>query len=256
MDTQFWSKRLWSLGVSKFFLIKNLTTGLFMKICPQCNQIYDDTENFCQTDGSVLVSPRQSAETVIVKAPATNFQHSQPVTKQPNLHLISGAILLLAIIAVGFAVAYFTTKNDDSKKETVAKSEVKENANSNVSVKVADKELNTTPPLSVEAVKGLLQKWEAAQDKQSFSAYQDCYGSPFKGIKTTNKSETVYDYSGWMADRRKMLNTAIEKLTDMVSPEIHPKAKVVKDLAAGAVLMASIAAAVIGLIVFLPKVVN
>ena len=51
-----------------------------------------------------------------------------------------------------------------------------------------------------------------------------------------------------------MLNTAIEKLTDMVSPEIHPKAKVVKDLAAGAVLMASIVAAVIGLIVFLPKI--
>jgi undecaprenol kinase len=52
-----------------------------------------------------------------------------------------------------------------------------------------------------------------------------------------------------------MLNTAIEKLTDMVSPEINPKAKVVKDLAAGSVLMASITAAVIGLIVFLPKVV-
>jgi diacylglycerol kinase (ATP) len=51
-----------------------------------------------------------------------------------------------------------------------------------------------------------------------------------------------------------ILNTAIEKLTDMVSPEIHPKAKVVKDLAAGAVLMASIVAAVIGLIVFLPKI--
>jgi len=51
-----------------------------------------------------------------------------------------------------------------------------------------------------------------------------------------------------------ILNTAIEKLTDMVSPEIHPKAKVVKDLAAGAVLMASITALVIGLIVFLPKV--
>lgn len=50
-----------------------------------------------------------------------------------------------------------------------------------------------------------------------------------------------------------MLNTAIEKLTDMVSPEIHPKAKVVKDLAAGAVLIASIVSAVIGLIVFMPK---
>jgi diacylglycerol kinase len=51
-----------------------------------------------------------------------------------------------------------------------------------------------------------------------------------------------------------MLNTAIEKLTDMVSPEIHPKAKVVKDLAAGAVLLASIVAAVIGLIIFFPKI--
>jgi diacylglycerol kinase (ATP) len=52
-----------------------------------------------------------------------------------------------------------------------------------------------------------------------------------------------------------MLNTAIEKLTDMVSPEIHPQAKVVKDVAAGAVLMASIVAAAIGLLVFLPKVI-
>jgi diacylglycerol kinase len=52
-----------------------------------------------------------------------------------------------------------------------------------------------------------------------------------------------------------MLNTAIEKLTDMVSPEIHPKAKVVKDLSAGAVLVASIVAAIIGLIIFLPKIV-
>lgn len=51
-----------------------------------------------------------------------------------------------------------------------------------------------------------------------------------------------------------MLNTAIEKLTDMVSPELNPKAKVVKDLAAGAVLVASVVAAVIGCLVFWPKV--
>ena len=53
-----------------------------------------------------------------------------------------------------------------------------------------------------------------------------------------------------------MLNTAIEKLTDMVSPEFSLKAKVVKDLAAGAVLMASFVAAVVGLIVFLPKLIE
>lgn len=51
-----------------------------------------------------------------------------------------------------------------------------------------------------------------------------------------------------------MLNTAIERLTDMVSPEIHSDAKVVKDIAAGAVLMASMAALAIGFIVFLPKI--
>ena len=51
-----------------------------------------------------------------------------------------------------------------------------------------------------------------------------------------------------------MLNTAIEFLTDIVSPVYNQKAKMVKDVAAGAVLIASIAAVVIGLIVFLPKI--
>ncbi|MCB0397845.1 MAG: diacylglycerol kinase family protein [Flavobacteriales bacterium] len=49
-----------------------------------------------------------------------------------------------------------------------------------------------------------------------------------------------------------MFNTAIETLTDMVSPEYHKSAKAVKDLAAGAVLISAIAAAVIGAIVFIP----
>jgi diacylglycerol kinase (ATP) len=51
-----------------------------------------------------------------------------------------------------------------------------------------------------------------------------------------------------------MLNTAIEKLTDMVSPQINEQAKIVKDLAAGAVLIASLTAFIIGIIVFLPKI--
>jgi diacylglycerol kinase (ATP) len=50
-----------------------------------------------------------------------------------------------------------------------------------------------------------------------------------------------------------MLNTAIEFLTDIVSPHYNPKAKKVKDVAAGAVLISAIAAVVTGLIVFLPK---
>ena len=50
-----------------------------------------------------------------------------------------------------------------------------------------------------------------------------------------------------------MVNTAIEFLTDIVSPDYNLKAKKVKDVAAGAVFIASTAAVVIGVIIFLPK---
>ena len=50
-----------------------------------------------------------------------------------------------------------------------------------------------------------------------------------------------------------MLNTAIEFLTDLASPEFHPLAKKTKDVAAGAVLFSSIIALIIGLLVFIPK---
>ena len=50
-----------------------------------------------------------------------------------------------------------------------------------------------------------------------------------------------------------MLNTAIEFLTDIASPGYNLQAKKVKDVAAGAVLMTAIAAVIIGVLVFLPK---
>ena len=49
-----------------------------------------------------------------------------------------------------------------------------------------------------------------------------------------------------------LFNTAIEKLVDLVSPERHPVAGRVKDIAAGAVLICAVAAAIIGLIIFIP----
>ncbi|MCB0804830.1 MAG: diacylglycerol kinase family protein [Bacteroidales bacterium] len=50
-----------------------------------------------------------------------------------------------------------------------------------------------------------------------------------------------------------LVNTSVEYLTDLLSPDIHPKAGLAKDIAAGAVLFSAMAAAIIGLIVFLPK---
>ena len=49
-------------------------------------------------------------------------------------------------------------------------------------------------------------------------------------------------------------NTAVEKLTDLASPDYHPLAGQAKDLAAGAVLICALGTLIIGFIIFLPKV--
>lgn len=47
-----------------------------------------------------------------------------------------------------------------------------------------------------------------------------------------------------------LFNSSLEKLTDLVSPDFHPLAKQTKDLAAGAVLVAAVTSAIVGLLVF------
>ena len=50
-----------------------------------------------------------------------------------------------------------------------------------------------------------------------------------------------------------LLNTAIEALVDVASPVPHPLAKIAKDTAAGAILVAAAGSAIVGLIIFLPR---
>jgi diacylglycerol kinase len=52
-----------------------------------------------------------------------------------------------------------------------------------------------------------------------------------------------------------MVNTAIEKLCDVVHKDFHAGIKKVKDIAAGAVLLAAVSSLVTGSIVFLPKII-
>ncbi|MDR6942093.1 diacylglycerol kinase family protein [Mucilaginibacter pocheonensis] len=52
-----------------------------------------------------------------------------------------------------------------------------------------------------------------------------------------------------------LLNTAIETLTDLVSPTYNTKAGHVKDISAGAVVIAAVFALITGLIIFLPKLI-
>jgi diacylglycerol kinase len=50
------------------------------------------------------------------------------------------------------------------------------------------------------------------------------------------------------------LNTAIEAVVDLASPHKHPLAKVGKDVGAGAVLIAALAAVVVGILILGPPV--
>jgi diacylglycerol kinase (ATP) len=51
------------------------------------------------------------------------------------------------------------------------------------------------------------------------------------------------------------LNTAIEKLSDYVQPEFDEKIGFIKDISAGAVMLVSLAATIIGLIIYIPKII-
>ena len=51
-----------------------------------------------------------------------------------------------------------------------------------------------------------------------------------------------------------ILNTAIEKMLDLVHPDQSPRVALIKDMAAGAVLVTSLGAALMGGVIFLPYI--
>ena len=53
-----------------------------------------------------------------------------------------------------------------------------------------------------------------------------------------------------------LINTAVEEAVDLAMPNIHPVAKVAKDVSAGAVLFSALISVVGGIIIFLPKIIN
>ncbi len=52
-----------------------------------------------------------------------------------------------------------------------------------------------------------------------------------------------------------LINTAIENAVDLITKEKNEQVKIAKDVAAGAVLVSAIASAIIGLIIFVPKII-
>lgn len=50
------------------------------------------------------------------------------------------------------------------------------------------------------------------------------------------------------------INTAVEKISDYIQPEFDKRIGLIKDVSAGAVMMVSIGAIIVGLIIYLPKI--
>lgn len=53
-----------------------------------------------------------------------------------------------------------------------------------------------------------------------------------------------------------LVNTAIEETVNLAMPNIHPVAKIAKDVAAAAVLVSALIAFIAGFIIFLPKIIE
>ena len=70
----------------------------------------------------------------------------------------------------------------------------------------------------------------------------------------TNVEAVLLVFSIGFVWASEIFNTCIEKIMDFISTERHPQIRLIKDMAAGAVLIASITALIIGLIVFIPKI--
>ena len=50
-----------------------------------------------------------------------------------------------------------------------------------------------------------------------------------------------------------LINSQIEKFLDLIEPNHHPRVKIIKDFSAGAVLLSVIGSVIIGLLIFLPR---
>lgn len=51
-----------------------------------------------------------------------------------------------------------------------------------------------------------------------------------------------------------LFNTCFEKTMDLINVEKHPQIKLIKDMAAAAVLISAIAAVIVGALIFIPKI--
>ena len=91
-----------------------------MKKCPNCGRIFGDDNDFCPEDGTRLVGQGSTQSTIAVTSPGS--RGPSPESGKGSQYFVWGVILLLSVIATGFAVAYFMggKNNDPQPADTAA----------------------------------------------------------------------------------------------------------------------------------------
>ncbi len=102
------------------------------------------------------------------------------------------------------------------------------------------------------AFRGLGEAWRCQQNLRIhvLIALAASALAGFLGLGATQWAILVLTYSVVLATE--LLNSALEALTDLVSPGYHPLARQAKDVAAGAVVVTAIGAVAIGLLLLGP----
>lgn len=104
---------------------------------------------------------------------------------------------------------------------------------------------------AIKGIKTLIQTQENAQIHLLAMVVVTLAGLYFK-LSPTEWCFITVAYAIVLATEA--VNTAIEFVVDLVSPEYHPLAGKAKDVAAAAVLITAVGAVIIGLIIFIPKI--
>ncbi len=69
-------------------------------------------------------------------------------------------------------------------------------------------------------MRGLVERWKAAQNRGDFAGYQGLYAARMTGIKRVGARVFTFDRAGWMADRGRMFKKKMEVAADQV--EVSP----------------------------------
>ncbi len=85
----------------------------------------------------------------------------------------------------------------------------------------------------------------------AFAAVIVCFCGMYFEITKTEWLFVLIAIAGMFA--LELVNTAVEKTVDLITNDDHPLAKAAKDTAAGAVLIYAIYSVIVGLIIFLPR---